>query len=135
MKQKAQPTQVEVQKLFEQWRLTKKGREQIPAALWEAAVSLSGHLSADRIAKLLHLNHTAIRDRIRAHTQGAGAQGQAFIELALPGIIAEADRNPPGIAADCLIEIEKADGTKMKISCKGSCPDVIGLSKAFVSGT
>ena len=133
--QKAQPTLVEVHQLFEHWRRTKKGRERIPAALWEAAVSLSGHLSADRIAKLLHLNHTAVRDRIRAYKQGDGAQDQAFIELALPVSNAQAERNAPSVAADCLIEIERADGTKLKISCTGSCPDIIGLSKAFVSGT
>jgi len=38
----------------------------------------------------------------------------------------------PGTAEDCVIEIEKADGTQMKISFQGSCPDVIGLSKAFL---
>lgn len=48
MSQKVQPTLVEVQQLFEEWRRGKKRRERIPAALWEAAVSLSRHLSADR---------------------------------------------------------------------------------------
>jgi len=133
MMQKAQPTLVEVHQLFEHWRRTKKGRERIPAALWEAAVALSGHLSADRIAKLLHLNHTAVRDRIRAHKQGDGAQDQAFIELALPASDEQAAAmHSAGTAEDCVIEIERADGTKMKISYKGSDPDVIGLSKAFL---
>ena len=133
MKQKAQPSLVEVHQLFEHWRRTKKGRHQIPAALWEAVVSLSSYLSADRIAKLLHLNHTAVRDRIRAHKQGDGTQGQAFIEVALPGSNAQADMNSPGAAADCFIEIERADGTKLKIRCSGSCPDIIGLSTAFLN--
>jgi len=37
---------------------------------------------------------------------------------------------PQGVS-ECLIEMEKPDGAKMKICCKGNCPDMVGLSKAF----
>ena len=128
MSQKAQPTLIEVQQLFEQWRRGKKRRDRIPAALWEAAVSLSRHLSANRIAKLLHLNNTDVMDRIRSHKEGDGMP--AFIELDLSACKGQADMVSPG-AVECVIEMEKADGAKMKLCLKGNCPDVIGLSKAF----
>jgi len=83
MLQKLQPTLEEVQQLFEEWRRHKKRRDRIPEALWKAAVFLSGDLSINQISRLLHLNHTALRDRVRAHKQGDGIQGKepTFIEL------------------------------------------------------
>ena len=129
MSQKVQPTLVEVQQLFEQWRRSKKRRDRIPAALWEAAVSLSRHLSANRIAKLLHLNHTEVMDHIRAHKEGDGMP--AFIELTPSACKAQADMSLQGAAVECVIEMEKTGGAKMKLCFKGNCPDVIGLSKAF----
>ncbi len=55
----------------------------------------------------------------------------AFIELDLAECKGQADMILPGAAVECVIEMEKACGAKMKICFKGSCPDVIGLSKAF----
>jgi hypothetical protein len=121
--QKAEPTLIEVHQLFEEWRRNKKPRERIPAALWEAAVSLSRYLSADRISKLLNLNHSDVRDHIRAQKEEE-EQGSTpeFIEL---------DMGRASIAGECSIEMEKPDGAKMKISFKGEYPDIVGLSKAF----
>lgn len=129
MPQKIQPTMVEVQQLFEQWRRGKKRRDRIPEVLWEAAVSLSRHLSANRIAKLLHLNHTEVVDHIRTHKEGDGMT--AFIELDPSECKAQAAMISPGAAVECVIEMEKAGGTKMKICFKGNCIDVAELSKAF----
>ena len=69
MVQKLQPTLEEVQQLFEQWRRNKRRRDRIPAALWEAAASLSGQHSANKISKLLRLNHTAVRLPFRVGRQ------------------------------------------------------------------
>jgi hypothetical protein len=133
MLQKAQPTMVEVHQLFEKWRRNKKRRERIPAALWDAAVSLSRHNSANQIARLLKLNHTAVRDRIRAHKQGGiWRKTPAFIELEPSVFNAQADMTAQGTAAECVIEMEKPGGVKMKICFKGNCPDIIGLSKTFL---
>lgn len=129
MSQKKQPTLVEVQQLFEQWRRGKKRRDRIPEALWEAAVSLSRHLSANRIAKLLHLNLTEVMDHIRTYKEGDGMA--AFIELDPSECTAQAAMISLGAAVECVIEMEKAGGAKMKICFKGNCPDIAGLSKAF----
>ena len=124
MLQKLQPTLEEVQQLFEQWRRNKRRRDRIPAALWEAAASLSGQHSTNKISKLLCLNHTAVRDCIGAHMQGEEMQGNApaFIELAM---------SPSAAVGECTIEMERPDGGRMKICVKGSCIDAAELSKAF----
>jgi len=124
MLQKSQPTVEEVQQLFEQWRRTKRRRDRIPAALWEAAASLSGQHSTNKISKLLHLNHTALRDCIGAHKQGEEIQEKApaFIEL---------EMIPSGAVNECTIEMERPDGGKMKICLKGSSIDAAELSNTF----
>lgn len=124
-RRKSQLTLKEVQQLFEQWRRGKGRRDRIPQSLWEAAVSLSGQHSTHRISKLLRLNHTDVRDRIRAHKEGDGVQKaheSAFIEL---------DMISPPAASDYTIEMQRPDGGRMKIWFKGSYCDVGALSKAF----
>lgn len=124
MLEKIGPTVEEVQQLFEEWRRNKKRRERIPEALWKAAISLSKQFSAHQISKLLHLNHSAVRDHIRAENQDEviGENKAAFIEL---------DLMPPATVGDCVIEIEKGSGAKMRISFKCGSPDMVGLAKTL----
>jgi len=115
-----------VQELFEQWRRNKKRREKIPPALWDAAASLSGKYSAHQISKLLHLNYTAVRDHIREYRENNGIQGakeNTFVEIGLISPVAN---------SECTIELERPGGAKIRISFKGRCPDIAGLSKAFL---
>ena len=122
MLQKAQSTLEEVQKQFENWRRRRKNsRAEIPSALWEAAASLSGQYSVHEISKSLHLNHTALRDRIAG--EAIKPQAPAFVELDMI--------SSHSAVSECIIEMEKADA-RMKISIKGNCPDIAGISKAFL---
>ena len=126
MLQKSQPAIEVVQRLFEEWRCNKKRRERIPQALWEAASSLSGKHSAHQISKLLHLNHTDVKDHIREYRENHGIQKPkeaAFVEL---GMISQATES------ECTVEMERPGGAKIKIWFKGRCPDIAGLSKAFL---
>lgn len=71
------------------------------------------------------MNHTALRDRVAAYKQGNEGKPHvpAFIEL---------DMNAPHTASECIIEMEKLGGTKMKITVKGNHPDIAGINKAFL---
>ena len=135
MLQKTQPTLKEVQRQFNNWRGCRKNhRSLIPAALWEAAASLSKQHSVHEISKRLHLNHTALRDRVAAYRQSEENKPKetAFMELDLSAYNAQADMiSSRAAAGECIIEIEKSD-TKMKIIVKGSCPDIASISKAFL---
>src|SRR5271169_2023618 len=124
MSEKIEATVEEVQQLFEKWRRNKKRRERIPEELWKAAISLSKQFSTHQISKLLHLNHTVVRDHLRDENQGEVIQEKeaAFIEF---------DVIQPAIASDCMIEIEKRGGAKMRMSFKCSSSDVAGLAKTF----
>ena len=121
MLQTAQPTLEEVQKQFKNWRRRRKNRRaQIPPILWEAAVSLSGQYSVHEISKCLHLNQTALRDRIAG--EAIKPQAPAFVEL---------DMISSPAVSECIIELEKADA-RMKIILKGNYPDIAEISKAFL---
>jgi hypothetical protein len=97
-----------VHELFERWRKSKTGRDPIPETLWEAAVSLTGGYSVNKIARRLHLNHNDLKNRARSQI--------TFVELPLAASI------------ECTIEIEKPTGERMRI--KGSC-NVAELAREF----
>jgi hypothetical protein len=123
---KTQLTLEEVQQQFEQWRRHRKKRDRIPSALWEAAASLSEQHSAHQISKLLHVNHTDVRDHIREYRESNRIQRPhegSFVELGLLS---------PASLSECIIEMEKPGGARMKISIKGTCPDIAGVSRAFL---
>lgn len=132
MLEKAQPSLEEVEKQFEEWRRHRGRREKIPPALWEAAASLSGQYSVYQISKRLRLHYRTLKNRVGAECPASagsekeeaiiGPKGSAFIEL---------DMISPRAASEYLIEMEKPGGAKMKISFKGGCPDMMGLSQAF----
>jgi len=85
------------------------------------AASLSGQYSVHEISKRLHLNHTALRDRIAG--EAIRPKEPAFVELDMISSHAT--------AGECIIEMEKADA-KMKIILKGNYPDIAEISKAFL---
>ena len=82
---------------FKTWRKTRKQKSRIPDELWTAAVSLSNRYSIHRISKALHVNHTALRDRVSACKANKNQHTHScFIELPAP-------QSP---ASECLIEME-----------------------------
>ena len=100
----------EVQRLFA-WRTQRKRRGPIPTELWKAATSLTREYSIYTIAKYLHLNFKELKRQMRKTDDAAeGAAPLSFIELNTI--------SPQGVS-ECLIEMEKPDGAKMKICCKG----------------
>lgn len=107
-RRKDQPALEEVHELFERWRKGRRGRDPIPEALWEAAVSLTDGYPVNKIARRLHLNHNDLKNRARNQI--------TFIEL------------PAATAIECTIEIEKPTGERMRI--KGSC-NVMELAREF----
>ena len=120
---KKQYTLEEVQRLFGAWRKRRKHRSPIPTELWKAATSLKNEYSIYTIAKSLHLDFTELKRQMGKTGDAAEGPGPlSFIEL---------DMKSPRGTTECLIEMEKPDGTKMKICFKGHCPDLVGFSRVF----
>ena len=58
------PSFKKVQAQFEAWRSTRKHREPVPDALWEATAGLRRDHSIHQVAKALHRNHTDLKKRV-----------------------------------------------------------------------
>ena len=116
-----------VQYQFEKWRETRKSpRETIPGYLWTAAVRLLNQYSINQIARALHLNYNELKKRMPGQTSVAKKKTSSapfFVEL-------DWKRNFP--ASECLIEMEDASGSIMRMSFKGQADlDLLELGKAF----
>jgi hypothetical protein len=114
-----------VQHRFDLWRKTRKRCSPIPETLWSSAVELAREHGLHRTAQTLRLNYYSLKKRFPL-IAGApcGPQREAtFVELL-----------PPGAAGHsaCTIEMENAQGGKMKIHVQGlGGPDIAVLSDSF----
>jgi hypothetical protein len=131
---------------FEQWRETRKNRrERIPEDLWSAAVRLCDQYSVNRISRTLGLNYNDLKKRIpaclhaclsktacsqathrqnqKAYTKRNKLSSTAFIEV---------DWRNGFPSSECIIEMDDAYGSKMRMSFKGRTElDLLELGKAF----
>lgn len=120
------PTLEDVQNQFAMWRETRKSRKPIPKELWEAAAALCDDYTINQISKALHLNHTVLKKRIESIKGGCLSQTVSqptFIEL---------DLHKSKFPAECIVEMEKMSGTKMRICFKGEAGlDLVELTQTF----
>lgn len=126
------PPQMEIEKIqehFRAWRETKPySSSPIPENLWQEAVELAGTHSIHEICKALHLDFNHLKRRVQqsdAVIETPADQGASFVELSL-GL--------PSQSSECLIELERSDGMRMRLNIKGVVdPHLLDLLKAFWS--
>lgn len=112
---------------FERWRRTRSTASPaspIPESLWALAVKLAAAHGTNKTALALRLNHTALKKRLQAAGEHAGLQPPLtrFIELA---------PSPAALPA-CTIELENAQGAKMRIHlAKPESLDLVALSRSL----
>jgi hypothetical protein len=115
----------QVRHRFNLWRKTRKRCSPIPETLWSSAVELAREHGLHRTAQTLRLNYYSLKKRFPL-ISGAPSRAQkepTFVELL-----------PPGAAghSTCTIEMENAQGGKMKIHVQGlRGPDIAVLSDSF----
>jgi hypothetical protein len=114
-----------VQYRFELWRKTRKRCAPIPETLWTLAVELARAHGLHQTARALRLNYYSLKERLSA-VEGPPCRSPnkaTFVEL-LP-------RGASSLSA-CTIEMENAQGGKMKIHLQGpGSPDLAVLSDSF----
>lgn len=115
-----------VQHQFETWREHKKAaREPIPEHLWEAASKLHEEYPISRISKALRVNHADLKNRIygKSKPRRKNQPSSQFIELKCLSSFS---------SAECIVEMEDAFGSKMRMHFKGKADlDLLELSKVF----
>ena len=115
----------QVQHRFDFWRKTRKRCSPIPETLWSSAVELAREHGLHRTARTLRLNYYSLKKRFPL-IPGSPSRTQretTFVEL-LPPVAAG--------HSGCTIEMENAQGGKMKIHVQGlGGPDLAVLSDSF----
>ena len=104
---------------FEQWRAHKRGRERIPERLWSVAAEAARRHGVHAVSRAVRLEHSALRRRVEEEPAG-------FIELeclsAMEGV-------------GCTVELEKGNGTRMRICVRdGASVDWARMKEAFLGG-
>lgn len=111
--QTTKPTFEDVRQLFKKWRKERQQRSPVPEDLWVSAINLFPEYSISAISKDLRLQYSALKKRVnalRSEHVPESLTSHAFIELGL---------QTPISAAECIMETESRDGSKMKINIKG----------------
>lgn len=108
---------------FAQWRAHKSKRDRIPERLWHAAVAVARRHGVHAVSRALRLEHSALRRRVEATARGMG-DAAAFIEL---------DNEPTAESVGCIVELEKGNGTRMRICVRdGAAVDWARMKEAFL---
>jgi transposase-like protein len=111
---------------FAQWRQSRQPlRGRIPHGLWAQAVALTATLSVTRVARQLGLTPHALKKRREAVQATVSplplAPGPHFVE------VAAAWRTPA-----TAVEIQRPDGTRMRITYNDSSPALVPLLQTFL---
>ena len=106
---------------FIAWRKARTLGERIPEALWNSAVKIAAEHGLNRTARVLKLDYDSLKKRAACASN-----------LAPPSTFVELPSSPLSIANECVIELEDATGSRMRVHLKGqNVPDVLALSRSF----
>ena len=124
MGEKQLPAAIErVRSQFEEWRGHRRGRDRIPERLWSAAAEAARRHGVHAVSRAVRLEHAALRRRVQATTSGV-SDASAFIEL---------DNVAVTGSVGCIVELEKSNGTRMRICVgDGAAVDWARMKEAFL---
>ncbi len=109
-----------VRRRFDAWRRMRKPHARIPEPLWAAAVKMVGQYGLHRTARALRVDYYSLKRRVEEAGSEPGRATFVEVTAAASGV------------GECLVELEGADGAKMRIHLKGGdAPDLIALSRSF----
>lgn len=114
---------------FAQWRQGRVFGERIPEPLWDLAVGLVLQYGVSRTAAALRVGYYSLKKRSAEKRPSPNLDGEdrapsaAFVEWAPPSL---------GSASECVIELEKRSGDKLRVHFKGQgLPDLAALGRGF----
>ena len=123
MGEKQLPAAIErVRSQFEEWRAGKGNRrDRIPERLWSAAAEAAQRHGVDAVSRAVRIEHSALRRRVQAASCVVN-RAPAFVEM----------DNAAG-SVGCIIELEKGNGTRMRICVHdGATVDWCRMKEAFL---
>jgi len=127
MEQKQLPAAIErVRAQFESWRAQKRKGERIPEPLWQAAEEAARKHGIHPVSHAVRLEYGHLKRRVSNETpcrDGVGRETE-FIEL---------QEGVPCEGIGCVVEVEKGNGTRMRICVgDGAAVDWARMKEAFL---
>jgi len=104
----------QVDKRFKRWRRTRTRGARIPEELWSLAVAVAREQGLNPTARALRLDYYDLKKRLqgdRGPARTRQAQSATFVELVAPRVAG---------VGECLLELQNARGTQMRITLNGS---------------
>ena len=113
----------EARRRFEGWRKTRAKLGPIPGELWQVAIEAAREHGVNLVSGVLHLEYDRLRHRLSVSSQPArpSASAATFLEVSVP---------PPTVVAECVVEMERPDGSRMRIRLTGQ-DHLVALSETF----
>ena len=116
---------------FDHWRQTRATRrDPIPDPLWDQALSLTSMLPLSRVAKRLRLNRQELKRRC------AKVQPMATPAVSAPApmdfIEVKADSGWLEAASPMTLELDRADGARLRLEYREPQPPVVALVRALL---
>jgi hypothetical protein len=128
-------TLARVRRSVQQWRREHRPRTPLPPSLWCEIAALARAWGINRTARALRMDYYSVQKHAAA--KGSDEEAPRFVEV-LPGRLANgtmAGSTMPAGGPQCTIEVEDADGSKMRIRLQGGeLPDVLALARALREG-
>lgn len=93
---------------FAAWREKRRGAERIPGELWEEAVRAARRHGVHRVSRELGLDYNHLKRRCGGVARGpaTAASAPVFVEI---------DGSTAAEGLVCVVELEKGNGTRMRI--------------------
>ena len=94
---------------FEKWRAVKGKRDRIPERLWKVATKVARKHGVHAVSHAVGLEHSALKRRVGPALSYPSTEVTRFVEL---------QGMPVADRAGCVVELEKGNGTRMRISVR-----------------
>jgi hypothetical protein len=112
---------------FGQWRRTHPLGARIPQRLWDSAIEMARQHGLSRTATALGLGYQSLKKRVEEAPLHDGdsptrSREAGFVELPAWSFAG---------STECLVELEKEGGSRMRVQVKGTLPDLASLTRAF----
>ena len=111
---------------FTQWRQSRRTpRGRIPQALWEQAVALTHVFPLSRVAQQLGLCPQRLRKRSRGLEDAASVSS-------LSAVLPFVEVHPAWRSPTAEVEVQRADGTRLRITSHEASPPLVLLLQTFL---
>jgi hypothetical protein len=124
---RAEPVATSVRAQFDAWRGQRRRGERIPEELWQAAAGAARAHGVHPVSRALGLDYVQLKQRV-----GGVVRARPAVEHA-PALFVELEGHAAEPAVACVVELEKSNGTRMRICVREAATvDWCRMKEAFL---